>query len=148
MLKKTDCSFHLGDLLLCPSDHSFQGKLGAVRWGSPMENFICWEKASSQYPTRSWGQPAATWVSMKVDPLLVESSDKTDALPTWPQLHEKPQVPRYATSAFPMYGNYEMINACCFKPLHFGVICYIAIDKYYNYRLTLFKSVGLAIFQG
>lgn len=30
----------------------------------------------------------------------------------------------------------------------FGVICYIAIDKYYNYRLPLFISESLAIFQG
>ena len=31
MLKKKDCSFRLGALLLPPSDHSFQGKLGAMR---------------------------------------------------------------------------------------------------------------------
>ena len=86
---------------------------------------------------------------MKADPLLVESSGKTVALPTaWPQPHERPEVPSYATPAFPMYGNYEMINACCFKPLQFGVICYIAIDKYYNCRLPLFTSEGLAVFQG
>lgn len=53
----------------------------------------------------------------------------------------EPELSNLAATRFLTQRNYEIMNACCFKALNFGVICYVAIcDKCSKTYIPMFSN--------
>ena len=115
---KQDYGFCLGDaLLLSLSDH--------VPWGKPAT--MSWVALRKDPHDQELSlQPMGTSVVASGSSSPVKSPD--DHSPGGQLVFNLSQTIQLG-SHWPS----EIINACCFKLLRFGVICYIGRDNYYRY---------------
>lgn len=111
----------------------FSGEASCHLLSSLMERFM-WKGPdfSGQQPRRIWGI-----VSNQMNEVGSRLSHNQALrwlqpwLTLWSQPCERPEreAASLATTKFLIHRNCEAINVHCFKPLSFGVICYVVIDN-------------------
>lgn len=135
-LKSIACGKSDGILLLRVLDAPSHSRLlNQSLWGKPVPMPTAWWRWRGAGGGRDWS-PWSTvlGVSLEVDPPAPGKPDDCSSSwhPDCSPLGDAASEPTNKTLSSLTQRDYEIIRVCCFRPLHFGVMCYTAIENEYK----------------